>query len=119
MADLNAIYKSQPALWQKDTNPEGFSWLVGDDGASNVLAFTRWSDDGKPLVCITNFSPVPHENYSLPLPTAGVWREILNTDAVAYGGSGITNDSFAVDIDTDLKRSFRIPPLSTVWLERV
>jgi 1,4-alpha-glucan branching enzyme len=119
MADLNAIYKSAPALWQKDTSPEGFSWLVGDDGASNVLAFTRWSDDGKPLVCITNFSPVPHENYSLPLPTAGVWREILNTDAVAYGGSGIANDSFAVDVDTDLKRSFRIPPLSTVWLERV
>ena len=119
VSDLNAIYKSQPALWQKDTNPEGFSWLVGDDGASNVLAFTRWSDDGKPLVCITNFSPVPHENYSLPLPTAGVWREILNTDAVAYGGSGIANDSFAVDVDTDLKRSFRIPPLATVWLERV
>jgi 1,4-alpha-glucan branching enzyme len=45
---------------------------------------------GKPLVCITNFSPVPHENYQLPLPTAGVWREILNTDAVAFGGSGIT-----------------------------
>ena len=119
VSELNAIYKSQPALWQKDTNPEGFSWLVGDDGASNVLAFTRWSDDGKPLVCITNFSPVPHENYQLPLPTAGVWREILNTDAVAFGGSGITNDSFAVDVDTDLKRSFRVPPLSTVWLERV
>ncbi len=119
VAALNSIYKAQPALWQKDTNPEGFSWLVGDDGASNVLAFTRWSDDGKPLVCITNFSPVPHENYQLPLPTAGVWREILNTDSVAFGGSGITNDSFAVDVDTDLKRSFRVPPLSTVWLERV
>mgnify|MGYP000338724717 CR=1 FL=1 len=119
VAELNSIYRGTPALWEKDTNPEGFSWLVGDDGASNVLAFTRWSDDGKPLVCITNFSPVPHENYSLPLPTAGVWREILNTDAVAYGGSGIANDSFAVDVDTDLKRSFRIPPLSTVWLERV
>ena len=119
VAALNSIYKAQPALWQKDTYPEGFSWLVGDDGASNVLAFTRWSDDGKPLVCITNFSPVPHENYQLPLPTAGVWREILNTDSVAFGGSGITNDSFAVDVDTDLKRSFRVPPLSTVWLERV
>ncbi len=119
VAALNSIYKAQPALWQKDTNPEGFSWLVGDDGASNVVAFTRWSDDGKPLVCITNFSPVPHENYQLPLPTAGVWREILNTDSVAFGGSGITNDSFAVDVDTDLKRSFRVPPLSTVWLERV
>ncbi len=119
VAQLNSIYKAQPALWQKDTNPEGFSWLVGDDGASNVVAFTRWSDEGKPLVCITNFSPVPHESYQLPLPTPGVWREILNTDDVAYGGSGITNESFAVDIDTDLKRTFRVPPLSTVWLERV
>jgi 1,4-alpha-glucan branching enzyme len=119
IAQLNSIYKAQPALWQKDTNPEGFSWLVGDDGASNVVAFTRWSDEGKPLVCITNFSPVPHESYQLPLPTPGVWREILNTDDVAYGGSGITNESFAVDIDTDLKRTFRVPPLSTVWLERV
>ncbi|MEY4497987.1 MAG: hypothetical protein RJA40_92 [Actinomycetota bacterium] len=119
VAQLNSIYKVQPALWQKDTNHEGFSWLVGDDGASNVVAFTRWSDEGKPLVCITNFSPVPHESYQLPLPTPGVWREILNTDDVAYGGSGITNESFAVDIDTDLKRTFRVPPLSTVWLERV
>ena len=119
VSELNAIYKSHPALWQKDTNPEGFSWLVGDDGASNVIVFTRWSEDGKPVVCITNFSPVPHENYQLPLPSAGVWREILNTDAVAFGGSGVTNDSFAVDVDTDLKRSFRVPPLSTVWLERV
>ena len=119
VSQLNSIYKAQPALWQKDTNPEGFSWLVGDDGASNVVAFTRWSDEGKPLVCITNFSPVPHEQYQLPLPTAGVWREILNTDDVAYGGSGISNESFAVDVDTDLKRTFRVPPLSTVWLERV
>ena len=55
----------------------------------------------------------------MPLPTAGIWREILNTDAVAYGGSGIANDSFAVDVDTDLKRTFRVPPLATVWLERV
>jgi 1,4-alpha-glucan branching enzyme len=55
----------------------------------------------------------------LPLPSAGIWREILNTDAFAYGGSGISNDSFAVDVDTDLKRTLRIPPLATVWLERV
>ncbi len=117
VSELNSIYKAKPALWQKDTNPEGFSWLVGDDGASNILVFTRWSDKGEALVCITNFSPVPHEHYQLPLPTAGVWREILNTDDVAYGGSGISNESFAVDVD--LKRTFRVPPLATVWLERV
>jgi 1,4-alpha-glucan branching enzyme len=119
ISQLNSIYKAKPALWQKDTSPEGFSWLVGDDGASNVVAFTRWSDDGTPLVCITNFSPVPHDSYQLPLPTPGVWREVLNTDELAFGGSGITNESFVVDVDTDLKRTFRVPPLATVWLERV
>lgn len=119
ISQLNLIYRKEPALWQRDTSPEGFSWLVGDDAASNVVAFTRWSEAGKPLVSITNFSPVAHERYILPLPSAGVWREIMNTDDVAYGGSGISNESFAVDIDTDLKRTLRIPPLATIWFERV
>jgi 1,4-alpha-glucan branching enzyme len=53
------------------------------------------------------------------MPTAGVWREVLNTDDLAYGGSGVINTSFAVDTDTDLYAELRIPPLATVWLERV
>jgi 1,4-alpha-glucan branching enzyme len=119
VAAINQEYKGHPALWERDTNPEGFSWLVNDDGASNTLAFTRWSDNQTPLVCITNFSPVPHERYRLRMPTAGVWREVLNTDDLAYGGSGVINTSFAVDTDTDLYAELRIPPLATVWLERV
>lgn len=119
ISQLNFMYRKEPALWQRDTSPEGFSWLVGDDAASNVVAFTRWSEAGKPIVSITNFSPVAHERYILPLPSAGVWREIMNTDDVAYGGSGISNESFAVDIDTDLQRTLRIPPLATIWFERV
>jgi 1,4-alpha-glucan branching enzyme len=118
LADINAEYKSRPALWQKDVNPEGFSWIVGDDGANNVLAFTRWADDGTPLVSITNFSPVPQEFYSLRMPIAGVWREILNTDDLKYGGSGIKNHSFAVDIDTNLVTTLRVPPLATIWFEK-
>ena len=118
LADINVHYKRHPALWEKDTSPEGFQWIVGDDGANNILAFTRWSDAGYPLVCITNFSPVPQEFYSLRMPTAGVWRETINTDDLKYGGSGITNNSFAVDVDTDLYTTLRIPPLATIWLER-
>jgi len=119
VAQINQEYKVHPALWERDTNPEGFSWIVNDDGAANTLAFTRWSDDQTPLVCVTNFSPVPHERYRLRMPTPGDWRELLNTDDLAYGGSGVSNQSFAVDIDTDLYTELRIPPLATVWFERV
>ena len=89
IADLNSLYKQTAALWEKDTNPEGFSWLVNNDGAANVVAFTRWDDHVTPLVSVTNFSPVPHESYQLPFPSAGTWQEVLNTDDLAYGGSGI------------------------------
>ena len=118
LADINENYKRHPALWEKDVSPDGFQWIVGNDGANNILAFTRWSDAGYPLVCVTNFSPVPQEFYSLRMPTAGVWRETINTDDLKYGGSGITNHSFAVDVDTDLFTTLRIPPLATVWFER-
>jgi 1,4-alpha-glucan branching enzyme len=52
------------------------------------------------------------------MPIAGVWREILNTDDLKYGGSGITNHSFAVDVDTDLVTTLRVPPLATIWFEK-
>ena len=118
LADINLNYKRHPALWEKDVHPDGFQWIVGDDGANNIVAFVRWSDAGYPLVSITNFSPVPQEYYSLRMPTAGVWRETINTDDLKYGGSGISNDSFAVDVDTDLYTTLRIPPLATIWFER-
>jgi 1,4-alpha-glucan branching enzyme len=119
VSQINQEYKSHPALWERDTNPEGFSWVVNDDGAANTLAFTRWSNDGTPLLCVTNFSPVPHERYRLKMPTAGVWRETLNTDGKEFGGSGVSNHSFAVDVGTDLYVELRIPPLATIWFERV
>ena len=119
IAELNALYTSQPALWQKDVSPEGFQWLVGDDGAGNTLAFARWSDDGSPLVSITNFSPVPHEHYRIPLPKNGNWIEILNTDDLRFGGSGVTNSTIEVRHEEarGLPQSalVRVPPLGTVW----
>ena len=116
ISDLNAIYKQTAALWERDTNPEGFSWLVNNDGAANVVAFTRWDDHVTPLVCVTNFSPVPHENYQLPFPSAGTWTEVLNTDDPVYGGSGVHNDH--VVVSQSQMASVRIPPLATVWFKR-
>jgi 1,4-alpha-glucan branching enzyme len=115
ISDLNAIYKTTAALWERDTSPEGFSWLVNNDGAANVVAFTRWDDQATPLVSVTNFSPVPHESYQLPFPSAGTWTEVLNTDALLYGGSGVRNEQ--VVVSQSQMASVRIPPLATVWFK--
>ena len=116
VAELNAVYRSTAALWEKDTNPEGFTWLVGNDGAANIVAFARWDDYASALVCVTNFSPVPHENYQLPFPNAGVWCEVLNTDDLEFGGSGVSNEPLIVGASQIA--SVGIPPLATVWFKR-
>ena len=116
VAELNAVYRSTAALWEKDTNPEGFTWLVGNDGAANIVAFARWDDYASALVCVTNFSPVPHENYQLPFPNAGVWCEVLNTDDLEFGGTGVSNEPLIVGASQIA--SVRIPPLATVWFKR-
>ena len=116
VAALNSTYRSTPALWEKDTNPEGFTWLVGNDGAANIVAFARWDEYASALVSVTNFSPVPHENYQLPFPSAGIWREVLNTDDAAFGGSGVSNEQLIVGASQIA--SVRIPPLATVWFKR-
>jgi 1,4-alpha-glucan branching enzyme len=118
VAEINALYKKLPSLWEKDTSPEGFTWLVGNDGAANVVAFARWDDHGTPFVAITNFSPMPHENYSLPFPTTGTWTEVLNTDDLAYGGSGITNETVVISDAAQLASAVRVPPLATIWFKR-
>ena len=116
IASLNALYRSTPALWQKDTSPEGFTWIKNNDGAGNTLAFTRWSDNGTPLVSITNFSPVPHEHYSLHLPLAGSWYELFNSDELAFGGSGVANGD--IESLSGEPTTLRVPPLATIWLAR-
>ncbi len=90
--DLNHSYRNIPALHARDCEPEGFEWLVADDHENSVFAWARHSGEGGTIVAVvTNFTPVPRENYTLPLPAAGLWREILNSDASVYGGSGMGN----------------------------
>ncbi|MFD0364223.1 1,4-alpha-glucan branching protein GlgB [Nocardia sp. GCM10030253] len=89
--DLNAVYRAHPALWTQDTAPGGYSWIEADDRANNVLAFLRYGSDGSMVACVYNFSGSVHGEYRVGLPATGRWREILNTDAIAYGGSGIGN----------------------------
>jgi 1,4-alpha-glucan branching enzyme len=121
IADINNGYRNNPALWQKDVLTDGFQWLIGDDGAGNTLAFARWAEDGSCLISVTNFSPVPHEHYRLPVPANGQWHEILNTDDPRYGGSGVTNSSLQLLKEEHRGQPFsivmKLPPLATVWLK--
>ena len=119
--DLNLTYQETAALWERDNSPSGFAWLIGDDSDGNTLAFARYDDNGKALVCVTNFSPVPQERYFLPLPTFGNWQEVLNTDDLKYGGSSVSNS--LIETIEGQSRGFpayaviRVPPLATIWLE--
>ena len=114
---LNANYRSIPALWEQDTSPEGFTWLVNHDAAGNILAFVRWDQSRTPLVCVTNFSPVPQEWYTMPFPTSGTWHEVMNTDDLAYGGSGVSNVDLVADATSGNQVTLRVPPLATIWLQ--
>ncbi|CAB4706673.1 unannotated protein [freshwater metagenome] len=118
IAALNAEYINTPALWEKDSSAEGFTWLVNSDGAANVLAFARWDEAANPLVCVTNFSPMPHERYLLPFPTTGTWSQVLNTDDLAFGGSGVTNPPISINDGGHLIAQIAIPPLATIWFKR-
>jgi len=91
VCDLNRIYRDHPALWQRDHEPTGFEWIDAEDADSNTFSFLRWDSKGDCVAVIVNFSPVPRTEARIGLPWAGKWREILNTDASIYGGSGLGN----------------------------
>jgi 1,4-alpha-glucan branching enzyme len=91
LRDLNAVYRSSPALYSEDTRPDGFQWIDANDSANNVISFLRLGLDGSYVACIANFAGHPHLNYRVGLPFAGAWGEVLNTDAEIYGGSGVGN----------------------------
>ena len=89
--DLNRIYRSEPALHALDFSPAGFEWVDLGNAEMSVIAFLRKAEGGAPLLVICNFTPVPRSNFLVGVPNRGLWREILNTDARDYGGSGWGN----------------------------
>jgi 1,4-alpha-glucan branching enzyme len=89
--DLNAVYRSHAPLHRLDFDPQGFQWIVHDDVDHSVFAFLRRDEDGRFVIVVSNFTPVPRHHYHIGVPQPGVYREILNTDNAAYGGSGMHN----------------------------
>ncbi|OYX73745.1 MAG: 1,4-alpha-glucan branching enzyme [Rhizobiales bacterium 32-66-11] len=119
--DLNALYRAVPALHVRDTTPDGFAWIVGDDVDNSVFAFFRFADTGGPVLVVANMTPVPRHGYRIGVPQGGPWEEMLNTDAAEYGGSGIGNLGAVEAIDggshgQPFSVSLSLPPLGALFL---
>ncbi|MGX5696065.1 1,4-alpha-glucan branching protein GlgB [Agromyces soli] len=118
---LNAVYRDTPALWQLDDDSAGFEWIEGGAAAENVIAFLRYDRERVPLLCIVNFAGRPHEGFRLGLPASGRWVEVLNSDAVEFGGSGVGNLGAVEAVEAPwagrpASASFTLPPLGALWL---
>jgi 1,4-alpha-glucan branching enzyme len=113
--DLNRVYRDKPALHARDCEGEGFAWAVVDDKANSVFAWTRHAPAANPVLVIANMTPVPRTGYRLPVPRNGHWREIINSDAKQYGGSGVGNLGAAMAADGHV--TLTLPPLATIMLE--
>ena len=120
--DLNRLYKAEPALHARDCEQEGFKWIVVDDAPQSVYVWMRMGGPkDTPLVMLTNFTSVPREGYRIGLPYAGIWREVMNTDAAQYGGSGMGTLGAVTATATPshgfpASVSLVLPPLATVYL---
>ncbi|MGH2842588.1 MAG: 1,4-alpha-glucan branching enzyme, partial [Solirubrobacteraceae bacterium] len=122
VAELNRIYRGEPALWELDSEPAGFLWLQAGDAEQNVLAFARNSTAARRvLVCALNLSPVPRHGYRIGLPRPGRWLQTLNTDAERWGGGGGAEDCAVESAPLAwggqrFSAELTLPPLSALWL---
>ncbi len=95
--DLNKFYRSSPALYEKQFSSEGFHWIDYGDSANSVLTFIRRGHDPKnDLIVACNFTPVPREGYRIGIPKTGTLKEVFNSDAKKYGGSGSKNSAIKI-----------------------
>ena len=115
MRDLNRLYREKPALHARDCEADGFQWLIVDDQSNSVFAWLRTAPGARPIAVVSNMTPVVHEGYRVPLPHDGPWREILNSDAAIYGGSGKGNLGMARAEGGSA--SLVLPPLATMMFE--
>jgi 1,4-alpha-glucan branching enzyme len=120
LADLNQLQCAHPAFSEWDCDARGFEWLSGDDREQSVISFMRHSEN-ESVAVVLNFTPVAREAYRIPVPLAGVYREIFNSDAVLYGGSGVHNQGefhtqAAPYQGKEYSLCFTLPPLGGIIL---
>ncbi|MGR5288457.1 1,4-alpha-glucan branching protein GlgB [Vibrio maritimus] len=118
--DLNLLYRREKALFDQDSDPQGFEWRLQDAAEASILAHERISEDGERVLVVSNFTPVPHEAFRLGVPLAGRYELLLNTDDSLYAGSGFgvaqVAETETVESEAQPQSlSLRLPPLSTVF----
>jgi 1,4-alpha-glucan branching enzyme len=121
--DLNNLYRNEAALHQRDFEADGFEWIDTTDHARSIISFMRRGKaPGDVIVVVCNFTPMTHHDYEIGVPMAGTWREVLNTDASKYGGSGQGNPEELKASDKPVHSrpysiSLTIPPLAAIFLK--
>ena len=119
--DLNLLYRDEPAMHVRETEPEGFVWVDGGDTEQSVLTYLRVGTEiDRPILVVLNFTPVVRHEYRVGVPTAGAWDEVLNTDAETYNGSGVGNLGQVMATETPqhgrpCSVSLSLPPLAAVF----
>ena len=121
--DLNHLYTSEPALYERDLDWQGFQWIDANDADHSTFSYIRFAaDKSNFLVVAMNFTPVPLQGYRLGVPTAGFYKELLNSDASVYGGANLGNDG-GIQSKPEQWREWQnsidvtIPPLGIIILK--
>ena len=124
VADLNALYRREPALHQVDFQWQGFQWIDCNDADASVLSFIRRARDPRDaIVIVANFTPVAREKYRVGVPDPGWYRELFNSDAEYYGGSNYGNAGGVMAepvpwMGMNYSLPLRLPPLATLYFKR-
>ena len=120
--ELNKYYKTKPALWENDSDWDGFRWHVVDDNNNNVFAFSRKDRSGKEVLVVSNFSNQVLKNYEIGVDTWGSYKIVLNSDAKKYDGIAVSNRNLKT-INKEKNEfkytlSLNIPPYATMYMEK-
>jgi len=123
VAELNRVYRAEPALHARDCTADGFEWVDGSNATDSVLFYLRRGPEPRDVVLVAlNFTPVPRSAYRVGVPLGGVWREIFNSDAGDYGGGGLGNHGSVQSEQVaahgrPFSLSLTLPPLGAVFLK--
>ena len=118
VSDINKLYRETPALYQKQFEPDGFEWIAHDDSTNAVLSYIRYGNDPDiAIISVLNMTPVPREQYTVGLPFNGRLREIFNSDASLYAGTGDYHNTKLSVSDTSWNgkshaATIKLPPLA-------
>ena len=121
--DLNRLYRDTPALHALDNEAAGFEWIDAHDAERSVYSWLRRDAQGSVVVVVCNMTPVPRAGFRLGVPASpGAWREVLNTDAADYAGSGIGQCGALLTVRSEPSHgrgqsiTLTLPPLATLFL---